>query len=458
MQLLVKDRKFYKAALLIALPIVAQQIINIGVNLMDTVMLGSFGEIQLSGSSLANQYYFIFGVLCLGMGGGAAVITGQYWGAKDTDSINKTLSLILKICTIIAVIFSIITFLFPREIMSFYSKDQAVIESGAKYLKIMAFVFLFHGLSLTTVIVLRTVGVVRLALYSSCASFFINVFFNWVFIFGKLGAPRLEIAGAAIGTLLARICEFCITFGYLLFFDKQIRFSLKNLLDKIDIAFVKQFVHIAVPVIISDALLTLGNNALAMIMGRMGAEMVAANAITTVTVQISTVFIMGVSSASSVMSANTVGRGEYDKAQAQGVTFLTISAIIGLAGGIIIAVMRPIVINFYNITPQTKEIADQLMLMVAFIVVFQSIQSIMTKGVLRGGGDTKFLMAADVLFLWIASIPLGYMAGLVWGLQPFWVYFFLRIDFIIKSIWCVYRLKSRKWIKVVKGVEPDILG
>lgn len=122
-------------------------------------------------------------------------------------------------------------------------------------------------------------------------------------------------------------------------------------------------------------------------------------------------------------------------------------------GGIIIAVIRPFVINFYNITPQTKEIANQLMLMVAFIVVFQSIQSIMTKGVLRGGGDTKFLMAADVLFLWIASIPLGYLAGLVWRLQPFWVYFFLRIDFIIKSIGCVYRLKSRKWIKIVKGVH-----
>lgn len=453
MQLFVKDKKFYKAALLIALPVVAQQIINIGVNLMDTIMLGSFGEIQISGSSLANQYYFIFNVLCLGMGGGAAVITGQYWGAKDTASINKTIALMLKICTTIALIFSVITFIFPTQIMSFYTKEAAIIESGAKYLKIMSFVFLFHGLSLTTVIVLRTVGVLRLGLYSSCASFFFNVFFNWVFIFGKLGAPRLEIAGAAIGTLLARICEFSITFAYLLFIDKRIHFRLKNFLDKIDMAVLKQFIHIAVPVIISDALLTLGNNALAMIMGRMGAEMVAANAITTVTVQISTVFIMGLSSTSSVMTGNTVGRGEYDKAQAQGYTFLTLSAIIGAIGGVLITILKPHIVNFYNITPQTKEIANQLMLMVAFIVVFQAIQSVMTKGVLRGGGDTKFLMAADVLFLWIASIPLGYLAGLVWGLPPFMVYFFLRIDFVIKSIWCVYRLKSKRWIRAVSTLS-----
>lgn len=453
MQLLVKDREFYKKAFFIALPIVAQQIINIGVNLMDTIMLGSFGEIQISGSSLANQYYFIFNVLCLGMGGGAAVITGQYWGKKDRDSINQTLSLMLKICTTIAIIFSIITFLFPTQIMSFYTKDRAIIESGAKYLKITAFIFLFHGLSLTTVIVMRTVGVVRLGFYTSCFSFFINVFFNWIFIFGKLGAPRLEIAGAAIGTLLARIFEFCITFGYVLFFDKKIQFKLRNILDKIDMVVVKQFVHIAVPVIISDALLTLGNNALAMIMGRMGAEMVAANAITTVTVQLSTVFIMGLSSTSSVMTGNTVGRGEYDKAQAQGFTFFTLSAVIGVIGGIIITLLKPYVINFYNITSETKAIADELMLMVAFIVVFQAVQSVMTKGVLRGGGDTKFLMLADVLFLWIGSIPLGYLAGLVWGMPPFLVYFFLRIDFIIKSIWCVYRLKSKKWIRMVNSLS-----
>lgn len=453
MQLFIRDKRFYKTALLMALPVVAQQMINIGVNLMDTIMLGSFGEIQLSGSSLANQFYFIFNVLCLGLGGGAAVITAQYWGAKDKDSVSKILSLMLKICTIIALIFSTITYLFPSQIMSFYTDDMAIIDNGARYLKILAFAFLFHGLSLTTVIVMRTVGILRLGLFTSCAAFIVNVFFNWVFIFGNLGAPRLEIAGAAIGTVISRVVEFYITLGYVLFFDVKIQFKLKKLMDKIDMTIVKQFIHIAVPVIISDALLTLGNNALAMIMGRMGAEMVAANAITTVTVQVSTVFIMGLSSTSSIMTGNTIGRGEYDKAQAQGITFLTLSAIIGTAAGIAITLLKPLVIQFYNVTSETKAIADQLMIMVAFIVVFQSVQSVMTKGVLRGGGDTRFLMAADVLFLWLASIPLGYLAGLVWGLPPYIVYFFLRIDFIIKSFWCVFRLKSGKWIRVVNKIS-----
>jgi len=449
LQLFVRDKNFYKTALFIALPIAAQQVINIGVNLMDTIMLGSFGEIQLSASSLANQYYFIFNILCLGIGGGAAVMTAQYWGAKDRDSISKTLALMYRICAAIAIMFSILTLLFPYQIMAFYTNDAAVIENGARYLQIIAFVYLFHGLSLTTTIVLRTVGVVRLAFYTTCCTFFINVFFNWIFIFGKLGAPRLEIAGAAIGTLLARLFEFGVTFGYLLFFDKKIQYKLKFLFQKLNASIVKEYLHVGAPVIVSDAFLTFGNSALAMIMGRMGAQMVAANAITTVTVQISTVFIMGIANASGVITGNTIGKGEYEKAHAQGVTFLVLSAIIGVLAGLIITLINPFVINFYNIAPETKEIAKQLMFAVAFIVVFQSIQSVMTKGVLRGGGDTKFLMLADVLFLWIASIPLGYFAGLVWNWPPYAVYFCLRMDFIIKSFWCIHRLNGQKWVKNV---------
>jgi Na+-driven multidrug efflux pump len=116
-----------------------------------------------------------------------------------------------------------------------------------------------------------------------------------------------------------------------------------------------------------------------------------------------------------------------------------------------------LLINFYNITDETKDMARHLMRAIALIVVFQSTNSIMTKGVLRGGGDTKFLMVADILFLWILSIPIGYMAGLVWHLPAFWIYFCLKIDQVVKAVWCVFRLKSRKWIKVISAGEAEAL-
>ena len=91
-----------------------------------------------------------------------------------------------------------------------------------------------------------------------------------------------------------------------------------------------------------------------------------------------------------------------------------------------------------------------LFLSLSLIVVFQATNSIMTKGVLRGGGDTKMLMLADNIFLWAASIPLGIIAGLVLHLPAFWIYFFLKIDQVLKMFWCVIRLRSGKWIKKIK--------
>ena len=149
------------------------------------------------------------------------------------------------------------------------------------------------------------------------------------------------------------------------------------------------------------------------------------------------------------MTGHTLGEGEVEKAQDQAWTFLSLGTIVGIvAGGIILIISRP-VISLYDVEEVTKAIARQQMFAISFIVVFQSMNSILTKGVLRGGGDTVFLMAADILFLWVASIPLGALAGLYFHLDAFWIYFFLKIDQIIKAVWCVFRLNSRKWIKKI---------
>lgn len=452
-KLFVKDKQFYLLVLSIALPVALQQVINLGVNLADQIMIGWFGETQISACSLANQFYFIYNVLCLGISGGACVLTAQYWGAGNNRRVKETTTLALWLAIGLSVIFSMLSLLWPKTIMSFYTTDALVMEAGAKYLRIMAFVYMIHGTALITVAILRTVGVIKLGLLISVVSFFVNIFFNYVFIFGELGFPRLEIAGAAIGTLIARAVEFVITFGYLMIVEKDLGYRFKDLFIKIDKPLIKEYMTIGSPVIVSDGLLTFGNNALAMIMGHMGPSMVSAYAICNVTVQISTVFINGISSASSVITGNTNGKGETKKALDQGYTFFALSIIIGILGAGIIWIINPYIISFYNITSETVEVTNQLMAAVELIVIFQCIQGVMTKGVLRGGGDTKFLMMADILFLWIASIPLGFLTGLVWKMSPFIVYICLRIDFVIKSIWCIQRLSSGKWIRVASLTE-----
>lgn len=449
-RLFVKEKSFYKLILSIAVPVVLQNMITIGVNIMDTLMLGNYGEIQLSASSLANEFINIYHIMCMGMSMGAAVLTAQYYGAGNNPSLKKIVTIVLRMGLVIAAAFTVVTLLFPEELMRLYTPDEAVIEKGVLYFRISAVTYVLLGVSLILTNILRTVHQVRFPLVLSIVTFFVNVFFNWVFIYGRLGAPEMQIEGAALGTVIARLVECGSLVTYFFVFDKRIDYRIKDLFMKCG-DHVRVYITYAIPVMVSDTLLALGNSAVSIIMGHIGASFVAANSIISQTVRLSTVFNQGLSSASSVITGNTLGKGERDKAYHQGVTFLCLSILIGLAAAVIILLISPLLVESFNITQETKDIAYQLMASVSVMMVFQTVQSVLTKGVLRGGGDTRFLMLADILFLWLASIPLGYLCGLVWHLSPFWIYAALKIDWVIKSVWCIFRLRSKKWIRVVQA-------
>ncbi len=453
MKLFVKDSAFYKRAAVIAIPISLQSVITIGVNLADTVMVGAMGENTLSATALANQFVNIFHICCMGIGMGASVLTARFWGMKDIQSLKKTITLMLRLCIGLAtIVFMLPTIFAPEFLMKIYTRDAAVIAEGVLYYKWMIPCYLLQGLSLTCTIVLRSVGQVKIPLYSSIGAFFVNIFFNYVFIFGKLGFPEMGIEGAGIGTLIARFFEFAFICGYFFIIDKKICYRIKDITMKCR-DLLHDYITISLPVFVSDTLLALGNSAVAMVMGEIGKQFVSANSITVVTQQLSTVLIQGICHAGCIMTGHTLGEGDKEKAQEQAWTFFSLGVVIGaVAGGIILVISKP-VIGMYNITEETRMIAQQLMNSIALIVVFQAVNSILTKGVLRGGGDTKFLMVADILFLWIVSVPFGALAGLVWHLNAFWIYFLLKVDQVIKAVWCVFRLKSGKWIKVISSQE-----
>ena len=174
---------------------------------------------------------------------------------------------------------------------------------------------------------------------------------------------------------------------------------------------------------------------------------------TMTTQQLSSTMIQGFSQSGAIVTGYTLGEGDREKAHRQGYAFMGIGIVFGILSAMIILLISGPMINAYKLLPETQEIARQLMYSISIIVVFQATNSIMTKGVLRGGGDTKMLMVADNIFLWVASIPLGILAGLVLHLPAFWIYFCLKIDQVLKAFWCVIRLNSGKWIKKIKSAE-----
>ena len=445
MRYLETDRKFYRDVVKIALPVAMQSVITTGVNLVDTIMLGSLGETALSASSLANQFITLFTFLCMGVSMGASVLTSRFWGSQDLFSLKKVITVALRSGVLLALAFTVANVLFSRQIMSLYTQEQPVIDAGAEYLIWSTATFLLMGLA---------IGAAAGGIIGAVSAFLINIGANWIFIFGKFGAPRMGVAGAAVGTVIARLVEFCIIVGYFLLADKHVRYRVKDLFSPCR-EMVGEFLRISVPVMLSDGLLGVGENVLAIIMGHIGSQFVSANAITLVVQRISTIFITGISFSSCFIIGKTLGEGSVPRAQKQGNTLLILGLAIGAAaGGIIFLISGPMV-GFYDVEAGTKDIALQLMDALSLIVIFRSANSILTKGVLRGGGDTRFLVAADTLTMWCFAIPLGALAGLVLHLPAFWVFLLLHIDQIIKAVWCVFRLKSGKWVKTIHGAGAE---
>lgn len=442
----IKDRNFYKKVLTIAIPITLQSLITFAINMMDTVMVGSIGEIPLSAASLSGQIFFITTIVCFGVGGGGAVLTSQFWGKNDRESISKTLSIIIKLNIVVGIIFFLLSLFVPDRLLMFYTNDNNVIQAGIPYLKVVSVMYPLFCITTSISIIFRTISQIRISVIANCVAFVLNVFFNWIFIFGKFGAPALGLTGAAIGTIISRFVECCIMVIYLFFFDKKLNFTLKKFLYFDKLIF-KKYLSTGINVLVSDAILVAGLTSLTMILGRLGPEMIAANSICSIVIQLSTISIAGIGNAGLVLIGNTIGEGKLSLAKMQSKTFLLIAIITGLISALIITLAKSVAIDFYNVSQATKNIAYQLMDGAAIIVIFQVPSIVLTKGILRGGGDTKFLLFADVIFLWVLSIPLGMLAAFTFKFSPALIYICLKSDEIIKSIWCTIRMFGDKWIK-----------
>lgn len=447
------DPKFYKRLLMIAVPVILQSLITTGVNLVDNIMLGQLTETALSASTQANQFISLFTFTIMGISMGSSVLSSRFFGAKDTRSLKKVITIALRFGLILGVLFTLVDIFLPRQIMSLYIKqeERGVIEAGVTYLRWSTVTFLLMSVSFVCTNIMRSAGLTHVPLLASACAFSVNIGANYIFIFGKLGAPAMGVAGAALGTVISRLVETGIILTFF-FRDKTIHYRPRDFLMPCG-DMISEFIRISVPVMLSDTLLGLGDNVLAIIMGQIGSAFVSANSITMVIQRISTIFITGLAFSSCFLTGQVLGERRVKAAQKQGYTYLILGLIIGTLAAVIIQIISGPVVNAYKISDETKGIAFELMNAVSIIIIFRSTNSILTKGVLRGGGDTKFLLAADMSTMWLVAVPLGALAGLVFHFEVFWIYIFLHSDQIIKAIWCVIRLKSGKWIKKVKGVE-----
>lgn len=445
-----KNREFYRQTVHLLIPVMLQQLITTGINFLDNIMVGSFGETQIAAAALANQFYAIFQFVCMGLGSGAVVMSAQFWGSGEHRALKTTAAIALRFTVAISGAFLVLSVIWPRSILRCFTSDMAVVEAGGTYMRLLGTTFLFAGISSTVTYLLRSTGHIRIPLISSIIAFFLNLGFNYAFIFGVWFFPRLEIVGAAVGTVIARAFEFLFIFGYFARKDANFGFRLKHFFLK-DPALQKQYLRFSLPVIISDTFLGVGIALASVIIGHISAEFVAANSIVVTANQLLTIGNSAMAGASAVVIGNTIGAGDTDKAYRQGIAYVILSVAFGVVFSLLILLLRDPYIRLYTISDETAAMAREFFLFMVIMSPVQTLAFVTSKGILRGGGDTKFLMFFDSILVWCFSLPLGALAGLVWHLPAFWTFFLLKLEFGAKGILCTIRFFTKKWIKVIKA-------
>lgn len=446
-----RDRFFYKSIFAVALPIALQNLITFATGMADTIMLGRADNTGtlLSASSLANQPFFILSLICFGMSGASTVLAAQYWGKNDIKSIKTIFAMVLRITLFLSLLIGGSVLLFPEQVMSIYTSRADVIESGAEYLRILGYAYFTFGVSNTLICSLRSVEIVKISVVVNTTSFFVNCFINWVLIFGKLGAPRLGIKGAAIGTLVARLVEFVIVFVYLFFIDTRLKFKLKDFLlsDKI---LLKDLLKHGIPVAFNELMWAAGVSVQAAVLGHItysAGDPVAANSIAGMVQQLSTVFIFGLCNAAAVMVGKKIGEGDLEEAKRRSNTLQLMSLVIGIMACGIILLIKNIVVDFYTVPAETKVLANELLVVIAFITIFVSFASMGIVGILRGSGDTKFCLFMEMVTMWGVAIPLAIALSVIFKSPVPLVLSGMKIDEPLKSLACFIRLRGKKWIK-----------
>lgn len=443
--IITKDRSFYKSILSISLPVALQNLITFGISVSDTFMLGRLGEVSLSASAIGNNIFFILAVIIFAVGSASSVMGAQYYGKKDISSIHKVMSIMYRVCIILAIIFTFISFTFSKQLISIFTNDILVVDAGSKYLRIISLGYVLYAITSCTITVLRSVKTIKISLVVYSVGLVFNLFLNWVLIFGNLGAPKMGVSGAAIATMIARFAELFVIVIFMVKFENKIRFK-STYLKVLDKLILKDFTKVATPIILNELFWSIGASMICIIVSRMGTTVVAANSINNIVNQFATLFMYGLSSASSVIIGNTIGEGNKDKVREYANTIAVLSILMGILAALIIYLLRPIAINFYNVADITKNIAREIMIATAIVSIFRSLAANVLNGALRGGGDNRFVFLVEIICLWGVAIPLGFIAAFVWKLPIVMVFLIIRTDEILKSIIGLIRLSSKKWI------------
>lgn len=438
------DKEFSKKLLKLVIPITIQQIMVALVSVSDAVMLGFLNQDSLSAVSLAGQVQFVFSLFIFSVTGGVSILAAQYWGINDKVSVEKILGIGMKIMVPISAIFSAAAFFFPRQLMMCFASDTSLIEKGAEYLRTVSLSYLLLGFSQVYLCIMKNCGKAGIGSFISSSSVAINIILNWLFIFGIGFFPRLEIAGAALATVISKAVELVWAMVIMLKKDSiKIRLPLCIRCDK---NLEADYWKYAFPVLGNNLVWGIGFTMYSVIMGHLGSDAAAANSIANIVKNLAICLCEGIASASAVLVGAELGRGLLDKAKSYGSSLCIMSLICGTASGIAILCVIPFVSLFTNLSVIAQSYLRVMLAISSYYVVGKAMNMTIISGIFPSGGDSKFGFKCDTVTMWCVTVPIGLIAAFLLKLPVIAVYAFINIDEIIKLPAVYKHYKKYLWL------------
>lgn len=442
----IKDKYFYKTFFSLFFVVALQNIIVFSVNLADSIMLGSYSEIAMSGVSLANQIQFLLHMFVNGAANGLVVISSQYWGKKHIEPIKKVFAAAFWAGTLMSLVLMITVLISPEGILGILSDEKEIVLEGARYIKLMAFSYVIFAVTNILIALMRSVEAVRIGFYTSVLALIFNISLNYCLIFGHFGFPEMGVKGAAVATIASRAAEFIAVTVYVFVIDKRLRLKLRDIFA-LERTYIIDYIKAGLPLIGSGGSWGVAMTVQTAIIGRLGAAAIGANAVAAPVFQVVSVLYTSSANASSVLIGKTVGENDIPRVKKYSKKLQIMYLVIGALSCISLLLLRDIIISFYDVTEETAALSAVFINILSVTVIGSAYEAPCLCGIVSGGGDTKFVFKNDILFMWCMVLPLSFLSAFVFNWPVPVTFFILKSDQITKCIVAVFKVNRFKWIK-----------
>ena len=439
------DKPFYRKLTSLTVPIALQSLMLAMVAAADAVMLGRVDQNAMAAVSLATQIQFVQNMILGTVVSVVGILGAQYWGKNDKAVLGKIFGMAIRHSVVISVVFFIGCVYFPRYLMRCFANDETLLDLGSKYLRIAGWSYLLTGISQCYLAIMKVSDHVPRTAWISSVTVVINIILNSVFIFGLFGVPAYGAEGAAIATLIARIIEllWCIGSSYQKSF---IRLEVRDLFS-FDRLLAKDYWRCILPLIGAYLFWGVGFTSYTAIIGQLGPDAAAANAIAAGVRDLMCCLCNGLCMAGGILIGNELGAGRLEQGRKYGDRLAILSYIIGFFCTFVILAIIPVVKHYMKLTDKAQGYLVGMFVILSIYMIGRCVNTIIINGIFSAGGDTMFDFYSLAVCMWGIAVPCA-LIGAFWLHWPVLVvYSCTCLDEVGKIPWVMHHYRKYKWVK-----------